>query len=192
MLEYFENIDQQLFLFINALHNPFWDKFMGFVSGKWEWTPLYLVLLFFVIKSEKKHWWLAILGIITLIFITDQTSVHLFKEVFKRYRPCHNMDIKAFIHLVNNHCGGTYGFVSSHAANSFALAGFLSFVFKKKQATWLLLFWATIVSYSRIYLGVHYPADVFFGGLLGFLTSYIVYKVYKKTQPCFIQIQDAI
>lgn len=182
MIEKLELIDRTIFLFINGLHNPFFDSLMWFVSGKLSWAPLYAIILFFVFKKEKKHWWLILISIIVLITMADQSSVKLFKEVFLRYRPCHNLEIEHLVHKVNNKCGGTYGFVSSHAANVFALASFLSLFFNKKLFSIGIFTWAALVGYSRIYLGVHYPADVFFGGLLGILCGSIVYFTYQKTK----------
>ena len=103
------------------------------------------------------------------IFITDQTSVYLFKDVFFRLRPCHEPSLTGLVHLVNDQCGGKYGFVSSHAANSFGLAAYLSLLLGKKikYFTWLLMLWALLLSYSRIYLGVHYPGDVIVGAIWG-------------------------
>ncbi|MGD9992891.1 MAG: phosphatase PAP2 family protein [Salinivirgaceae bacterium] len=187
MIEGLEQFDQQLFLFLNAIHSPFWDKVMVFLSGKWEWAPLYAVLLFFVIKRDLKFSWLSLLSIVLLILVADQTSVKLFKEVFQRYRPCHNLELQAFIHLVENHCGGKYGFVSSHAANSFALAGFISLFFNNKHLSVGIILWAALVSYSRIYLGVHYPADVFAGGLLGLFLAVLVFYLYKKVRFLLIK-----
>lgn len=180
MIEKLELIDRSIFLFINGLHAPFFDKLMWFVSGKLSWIPLYLLLLFFLIKKEKKHWWLIILALALLITLADQTSVKLFKETFQRYRPCHNLEIQHLVHKVNNKCGGTFGFVSSHATNVFALASFISLVFRKNYVTIGMLIWAALVSYSRIYLGVHYPADVSAGALLGMLCGLLIYFGYSK------------
>lgn len=108
------------------------------------------------------------MAVVALIFLSDKVSVYLFKDVFLRYRPCHNLDISHLVHLVDG-CGGKYGFVSSHAANTFALATYLGVVLKKhfpKMLLWMLI-WAAVVSYSRIYLGVHYPADIVVGAILG-------------------------
>jgi len=182
MIEYLEHIDQQLFIFLNGIHSPFFDTIMWFISGKFSWIPLYAVLLFFMLKKEGKFKWYALLAIVVLITLSDQISNHFFKEVFLRYRPSHNFDLQDNVHLVNNYRGGKYGFVSSHAANSFALATFLAFIFKNKYVFIGLLFWSVVVSYSRVYLGVHYPADVVCGGLIGSVVALFVYFVYQKVK----------
>lgn len=170
MIEWFETIDRALFLAINGAHNPYVDSFMVFISEKFTWIPLYLAMA--VIAQRKLGWkglgFFAVLAILTVV-LTDQSSVKLFKDVFQRYRPCHNHEIGHLVHIVNEKCGGIYGFVSSHAANHFGIAVFFAAtLFRKIRLGWIILiFWAVLVSYSRIYLGVHYPADVFVGGLLG-------------------------
>lgn len=170
MIEWFETIDRALFLAINGAHHPYVDSFMVFISEKFTWIPLYLAMA--VIAQRKLGWkglgLFAVLAIITVV-LTDQSSVKLFKDVFQRYRPCHNHEIGHLVHIVNEKCGGIYGFVSSHAANHFGIAVFFAAtLFRKIRLGWIILiFWAILVSYSRIYLGVHYPADVFVGGLLG-------------------------
>ncbi|MBN2669505.1 MAG: phosphatase PAP2 family protein [Bacteroidales bacterium] len=179
MLESIEHIDQQLFLFLNSLHNNLFDHLMFWVSYKWTWIPLYLGFLLFWIVSHKKQSIWIILGTVISIALADLISVHLFKEVFLRFRPCHNLEIQSIVHLVNQHCGGQYGFVSSHAANSFAFAVFSALVLKRKWVWISLMFWALLVSYSRIYLGVHYPADIIGGAILGSFIAYLVYKIYR-------------
>src|SRR5690606_33867094 len=170
------------FLALNRLNTEFMDSVMVFISGKLEWIPLYIVLLYFVYKKYGKHTWIILIGAALTVTLADQISVQLFKNVFERLRPCHNPDINEMVHIVNNKCGGQFGFVSSHATNTFAIATFLGLLLKgakKKTTLVLLLIWATIVSYSRIYLGVHYPLDVLCGGILGVGIGYFVYRLSK-------------
>lgn len=179
MIEFLEQIDHQLFLLINGAHAPFWDKVMYLISNKYTWIPLYLFLIALIFIKNKKKGIIIVLGIILAIGLSDFISVHFFKEVFQRYRPCHNLELKSFVHIVNGHCGGTFGFVSSHASNSMVIA-FLTGIFLKKNFKYALislLIWAFIVSYSRIYLGVHYPFDIVGGWLVGLSISILCYKL---------------
>jgi len=178
MIEFLNQLDTSIFLFLNSLHSPFWDKVMWFVSGRIEWIPLYLILTGWVIYKFRWRSIAIIIFVALLIIASDQTSVHLFKDVFQRLRPCQNLDIQHLVHLVNEHCGGKYGFVSSHAANTFALATFLRLILKNNIFSWFIFFWAAVVSYSRIYLGVHYPGDVLGGLLLGFGLGLLFYWLY--------------
>ncbi|MBN2349236.1 MAG: phosphatase PAP2 family protein [Bacteroidales bacterium] len=190
MLQFLNDIDTRLFLFLNGFHSPFWDTVMWWISGKIQWLPLYLVLIGWMIYRYKWKTLYILLFVIVLITLSDQGSVKLFKDVFQRLRPCHTPEIQQFVHIVNNKCGGSYGFISSHAANSFALAMFTTQLFKNKIYTYFIFSWALIVSYSRIYLGVHYPGDILGGAAWGiccglvvfYLYTYIVKKTGQKTR----------
>ncbi len=180
MLEYLNQIDTKLFLFLNSIHSDFLDGVMFFISGKKEWIPLYIAIIILILVRFKKRGLIAILSIIFLLILTDQTSVHLFKNVFERLRPSHNPQLEGLVYLVNNYKGGRFGFISSHAANSFGFAMFLTLLFKNKYFSGFMLTWATIVSYSRIYLGVHYPGDILCGALLGIILGILMFQIYKS------------
>ena len=179
MIEYLNRLDTDLFLFLNGFHSPFWDRVMWFVSGKLEWLPLYIILAGWLIY--KFRWKAVLVFIFTALLITasDQLSVKMFKEVFQRLRPCRNEEIMDLVYIVNGYCAGKYSFVSSHAANSFALAAFTSLILKNRAYSWFIYSWAAVVSYSRIYLGVHYPGDVLAGAMLGIVVGLLVYWLYK-------------
>jgi undecaprenyl-diphosphatase len=179
MIEKLNELDTSLFLWLNSFHSPFWDKIMWFLSGKIEWAPLYIALLAYVIyKYRWKSIWI-IVGIALLITLADQISTEIFKKGVERLRPTHNPEIRDLVHIVNDYRGGMFGFVSSHAANSFAIAGFFTLLFKKKWFSISIISWAILVSYSRIYLGVHYPGDILGGAILGTLIAYIIYYLLK-------------
>jgi len=179
------SFDTWLFLLLNNLHSEVLDPIMVWISGKFTWIPLYLILLALVIR---KHQLKSILIVVPFIFLlitaSDQISVHLFKNLFERLRPCHNSELKDFIHLLGN-CGGQYGFLSSHASNTFALATFLILLMKHRAYLYTLVIWAGLVSYSRIYLGVHYPADILAGACLGILTGILIWKLFLETNKKF-------
>jgi undecaprenyl-diphosphatase len=181
MLEFLNTIDTNLFLFFNGLHNSFFDPIMSFITKKESWYPLYLILIGFIVYRYKKRSWIILPFLILVVVLADQISVKLFKEVFHRLRPSRVDDLKALIHLVGRK-GGKYGFVSSHAANSIAAATYLSYLFRNKIFTYSIFVWAVLVSYSRIYVGVHYPGDIFCGGLLGFAIAKLVTKLQELTE----------
>jgi undecaprenyl-diphosphatase len=169
MLEYLKAIDSDLFLAINGAHSSFFDFIMFWASDKWIWIPLYVFFAYLLFKHYGKRAWILILMAGIAIVFSDLSSTLLFKDVFQRPRPCHEPALEGIIHLINGQCGGQYGFISSHASNSFALATFLALLLGKKIRffTPLIIIWALLLCYSRVYLGVHYPGDVIVGAILG-------------------------
>jgi undecaprenyl-diphosphatase len=187
ILTYLNDIDTNLFLFLNGIHSPAFDTIFAWITNKKSWIPLYLLLFFITALKFKWKTVFIALAIGLLVLMADKISVLLFKEVFERLRPCHNPDITNIVHIIDGHCGGKYGFVSSHAANSFAVAVFSGFLLKNhyKFILPILLFWATLVSYSRVYVGVHYPGDILFGGILGCIIGVLVLWLTKLANRQF-------
>ena len=180
MIKNIIDLDKNLFLFLNNLGSETWDYFWIFISDKtWMFSLLIPIILFYYYKYEGRQ---AIYGIITLIIcisLTDLVHVHLFKNLFMRLRPCWDPDIAPLTRILVDK-GGEYGFVSGHAANSAALVSFFLFYFKHIHnfVKYGLIMWVLFVSYSRIYLGKHYPLDVVFGIMLGFLIGFGIFKIY--------------
>jgi undecaprenyl-diphosphatase len=175
-----ERLDQQLFLFLNSFNSPFWDQVMSVISGTITWIPLYLAILIALGFKYKRKFYVLILIIIIAVTLSDQVSV-LIKNGVHRLRPCHEPSLEGLVHLVKGYCGGQYGFVSSHASNSFMVATFSLLMIRRKWFSYSMIIWALIVGYSRIYLGVHYPGDVICGSLLGIIVGWSVYKLYEVT-----------
>ncbi|MDL2228036.1 phosphatase PAP2 family protein [Odoribacter sp. OttesenSCG-928-L07] len=178
MWQYLENIDKEVFLFLNGIHNNFFDVFFEIVTTTITWIPLFALLIYLIIRKYKKKSIVILLGVVVLIALTDIISAQVFKPCFARLRPCHDESLAGLVHTVNNKCGGMYSFVSSHAANLFGIATYSFLALRKYyKHTWLLFLWATLIGYSRIYLGVHFPGDVICGTILGVLLATGVWKL---------------
>ncbi len=180
MLEQLMQLDTELFLFLNGMHNAFFDFIMFWISQTVVWIPLWIFFIYILVKNDRKNGLWMVLSLIIAVGLADFISVHLFKNVFERLRPCHNEEISALVHIVKDHCGGQYGFVSSHSTNMFAISTFMFLALRNKyRFTFFPLFiWAAAIAYSRIYLGVHYPADVIGGAILGSSISLVIWFVY--------------
>ena len=167
MIETLETWDQELFLFLNGLHAKPLDPVFDWITYKWTWVPLYAVFLLLLWKKYGVKSLIILLPTIALLIgATDQISL-AFKHGVGRYRPCANLDFGTMVHVVDNACRSKFGFFSGHATNAFAVATFVGLLLgRRKWLGWLWL-WAGIVAYSRIYVGVHYPGDIFVGALVG-------------------------
>ena len=171
-------LDTQAFLWLNSFHTDSFDSIMLWITGRNSWFPMYAIIIGSIVWTRKRKSLGVLLIIIFSVIISDQICSSILKPLVHRLRPCHEPSIQNLVHLVGN-CGGQFGFCSSHAANTFALVSCLILLFGK-QFTGIkyLYIWAIIVSYSRIYVGVHYPLDVLAGAGIGVLASLFCYKFY--------------
>lgn len=149
------------------------DQFWFAVSAKTVWIPIAAALLisFSYGKQDVLIPVFIVVGLALTVTLADQISSSLIKPYFTRFRPSHNEEICDLLHYVNNYKSGKYGFVSSHAANAFGVLAFLAPFMRHKISVVVLAVWTCMVSYSRIYLGVHYPGDIIGGALVGFTSG---------------------
>ena len=180
MIDQLEAWDKALFLELNGAHNGLFDFLMPWISNKYVWIPLYALLLYWMLKHKQGKWVFTLLAVGILIYLSDQLASGFLKPTVERLRPCYDPEIADQVHLLKG-CGGQYGFASSHASNSFAIAIFCWLLLRQHvRYIWLLIPWAALVAYSRIYLGVHFPGDIIMGGLIGLGTAQLMYFLLKK------------
>jgi len=178
-----DSIDKQWLLALNNDYSSFWDTLMFLISAKLTWIPFYAAMLFVVIKHWRKEAWWIVLALVLCVLFSDQIASGIIKNLVQRPRPSHDPEIQSMVCLVNDYRGGQFGFVSSHAANTFGLALLSSLLFKTRKYTIPAFTWAVIVTYSRIYLGVHYPGDVLGGAMVGIVVALLIFWVLKKIRP---------
>lgn len=169
MIEFLNNLDTSIFLAINGHHSPFFDSFMTLFTGRFIWVPMYIMVAWLLF--HKNRWQSGIIYLLCValaVTLTDQTCATIIRPVVERLRPSnlHN-PLHHLVYIVDGYRGGSYGFPSCHAANSFALASFLILFVRRRSFTLFILSWAVINSYSRLYLGVHYPGDLLVGAIIG-------------------------
>jgi undecaprenyl-diphosphatase len=186
MIDQLIELDKELLIYLNAFHADWLDPIVLLITETFFWLPLYLFLFYLIFKTYGKEGWIALLAIAIVITMTDRITTGLMKPYFERLRPSQEPSLEGLIHLVRNskgdfYRGGMFGFASSHAANTFATATFFWLLFRKTRKWIVWLFpWAVIMTYTRIYLGVHYPGDIVVGGIIGVLCGWIGYQIFLR------------
>ena len=182
MFDYLNDIDSDALLAVNGLHDIFQDSFWWLVSAKWSSALLLLALLWILLRQNRRHAALVLFMVALAVLLADQVSSGIIKHLVERLRPTHDPSLESMVHVVNGYRGGLYGFVSSHAANYFAVATLLSFIMRHRSVTLSLLTWSLLQCYSRMYLGVHYPGDILGGIVVGMLAGWLIWQLMRWIQ----------
>ncbi len=180
MLETLVNLDQKLLLALNGSDSVYWDGIWMSITTVGTWIVFYLALLVVLIRSyDVRHLMLIIFMLGLAILLADQGASGICKPLVHRFRPTHEPDLEGLVDVVDGYRGGLYGFFSSHAANGFAICTFISLVIRYRWVTFSMVLYAIFTSYSRIYLGVHYPGDILCGMIWGILCGVLMYYLYR-------------
>ena len=178
-MEKLNELDKKIFLLLNGFHTDGLDPIMLMITKTQFWTPLYLLLIYLIFKKYTTEAWLILGGAALTILLSDQITSSLMKPFFERLRPSQEPSLSGLVHLVDGYKGGLYGFASSHAANTMGTALFVWLIFKDiYKWIWVIFIWAVLMTYTRIYLGVHYPGDIIVGSIVGLASGYTGYRFY--------------
>lgn len=185
MTDFLIDTDAQIYLFFNSLHTPILDEFMMLFTGKFIWVPMYIAIAVMLLKTfGPKLTFIYIVAIALAITLTDQTCAHYIRPLVARLRPSNpDSPLSSMAILVNGYRGGAYGFPSCHSANSFALATFICCLVRQRKVSIFILSWATLNSYTRLYLGVHYPGDLLAGAVIGTFFGFLCCYIAKRFSP---------
>lgn len=179
MIDYLNDIDTEALLAINGWHGTFQDALWWMVSAKWASALLLVALIWILLHQNRRHALLVLAMLVLAFALADQISSGLIKHLVERLRPTREPSLNNMIHIVNDYRGGMFGFVSSHAANSFAASTLIALIMRHRLVTFSLFTWALLQCYSRVYLGVHYPGDILGGIVVGVLVGWLVWRLMR-------------
>ncbi len=178
MLQTLIEWDKALLLAINGFNSPFFDEVMFCISDRLVWIPLYLSMIYVLIRTYRFNAIYALLAVGLTVLLADQFASGFCKPFFERLRPTHDPTMQSFVHLVHGHTSSMYGFCSSHASNTCGIAMLTALLFRNRVYSCVVGSWAALNCYSRMYMGVHYPGDILCGALAGLLIGYLCYRLY--------------
>ena len=182
MIDYLVDVDKTALLAVNGMYSVFQDAFWWMVSAKWSSLLLVLALLWILMRQNRRHALLVLLMVAVAVLVADQVSSGLIKHLVERLRPTHDPSLENAVHVINGYRGGMYGFVSSHAANFFAIATLVTLIMRRGLVAAALYGWGLVQCFSRIYLGVHYPGDILGGMIVGLLAGWLVWCLMRWVQ----------
>ena len=182
MIDYLVDVDKTALLAVNGMYSVFQDAFWWMVSAKWSSLLLVLALLWILMRQNRRHALLVLLMVAVAVLVADQVSSGLIKHLVERLRPTHDPSLENAVHVINGYRGGMYGFVSSHAANFFAIATLVTLIMRRGLVAAALYGWGLVQCYSRIYLGVHYPGDILGGMIVGLMAGWLVWCLMRWMQ----------
>jgi undecaprenyl-diphosphatase len=181
MLEKIISLDKKILVFLNGLGSETYDPLWLFLTKQINWLPFFVFLLYLVYKKLGAKQTLIIVLFIALLLTLNNTITELFKAHFQRLRPCNDPEIKDIIRNVKP--SSSFSFFSGHSSNTMATFVLLYAIFRKKYKYFgFLIFWPFIFSYTRIYLGLHFPTDILCGYLCGLIMGLLFYKGYQLFQ----------
>ncbi|MBQ9554906.1 MAG: phosphatase PAP2 family protein [Muribaculaceae bacterium] len=179
MIEYLTDVDATALLAVNGMHNAFQDAWWWMVTAKWSSLLLLLSLLWVLLHQNRRHALLVLAMMALAVLVADQVSSGLIKHLVERLRPTHDPALQSAVHVVNGYRGGMYGFVSSHAANFFAISTLVALIMRRRAVVLTMFAWSLLQCYSRMYLGVHYPGDILGGMAVGLIGGWLVWKLMR-------------